>query len=216
MIFMTFHGAERFRNADAHHEAQGPAHPHESPAVVTVPLIALAIPSVLIGFVTAGPILFGNYFGKAIHVLERNDVVGELGREFHGPVQFALHGFATPTFALALAGVLTAWAFFLWRPALAERAARTFGGVRELLVNKYYFDWFNEKAIAPAVRFLGRGLWRGGDQLLIDGAMVNGTAATVSWFGSVVRHVQSGFLYSYAFWMIIGLAMLLGWFLLRI
>ena len=124
-----------------------------------------------------------------------------------------LHGFASLPFALALAGVVTAWVFFLWRPQLADAAARRFAWLRRLLTHKYYFDWFNEHVVAALTRGIGVALWKGGDQVLIDGALVNGTAHTVGWFGGIVRRVQSGYLYSYAFWMMIGLAVLLGWFL---
>jgi NADH-quinone oxidoreductase subunit L len=255
MMFLTFHGPERFREAplvhahgtdahgadahraDAHradaHGADAPAaaahaadtlaadahdsghggDPRESPAVVTVPLIALAIPSIIIGALTVGPVLFGNYFGRSIFVLADNNVVGKVGADFGGAVQFALHGLTAPPFLLALAGAVTAWVFFLRRPALAQQAAQTFHWLYRTLVQKYYFDWFNEKVIAPLTRRIGFGLWKGGDQVLIDGAMVNGTAEGVSWFGGVMRRVQSGYLYSYAFWMMIGLALLLGWFL---
>jgi NADH-quinone oxidoreductase subunit L len=224
MLFMTFHGPERFRTAHAHehdhgaqqggetHESHGEA-PHESPWVVTLPLIALAIPSVLIGFLTVGPVLFGDYFGGSIFVLSGNDVLAKVGEEFAGAMHFALHGFVSPPFWLALAGVVTAWVFFLWRPALADDAARRFAPLRTLLTHKYYFDWFNEHVIAAFTRGLGTGLWKGGDEVLIDGGLVNGTAAAVGWFGGIVRRVQSGYLYSYAFWMMIGLALLLGWFL---
>jgi NADH-quinone oxidoreductase subunit L len=266
MIFMTFHGPERFRHSHrvhihddataAHEEEQeqpsakgahpgevhvagtptspAPGHisavakhdvahaehhgehhgpPHESPAVVTIPLIALAIPSVVIGFLTISSVLFGNYFGDSIQVLEHNNVIGEIGREFHGPVAFALHGFVSPPFWLALAGVFCAWLFFLKKPSLSYKVASAFSWVREVLVQKYYFDWFNQTIIAGLTRLIGFGLWKGGDQGLIDGALVNGSAHTVSWFGSVIRRVQNGYLYSYAFWMVIGLAVLLGWFL---
>jgi NADH-quinone oxidoreductase subunit L len=247
MIFMTFHGPERFREAaghgaDHHAESQGavhgastqpghpgpgvhgdapaahgshPVHPHESPVVVTAPLIALAIPSVIIGFITVGPVLFGDYFGNGIFVLEKNDVVGGRAPEFHRADGVAQHGFTALPFWLALGGVLAAWLFFLRSPHLADAVAGRLSLLRTILVNKYFFDWFNEKVIAALVRGLGFGLWKGADQGLIDGALVNGSAATVGWFGGVVRRVQSGYLYSYAFWMIIGLAMLLGWFLFR-
>ena len=230
MIFLTFHGPERFRHAqtlhadydtghdaghDPGHDSHGGA-PRESPAVVTVPLIALAIPSVLIGLLTVSSVLFGDYFGDSIRVLEPNNVVAEIGRQLRGPLHFALHGLVAAPFWLALAGAVTAWVFFLRQPALADWAARSLGWLRTLLVEKYYFDWFNEKVIAALTRLIGVGLWKGGDEGLIDGAMVNGTAATIGWFGSVVRRVQSGYLYSYAFWMVIGLAVLLGWFLLRL
>ena len=242
LVFMTFHGPERFRHAhghghateaaaasDAHHDehvkhdshgdhGHDDAHhgePHESPAVVTVPLIALAIPSVLIGFITVGPLLFGDFFGGAIQVLEHNNVVGELAKEWHGPVAFALHGMIQLPFLLVLAGFATAWVFFYWKPSLANSVARTFSWLRTILVNKYYFDWINENIIAACTRLLGRSLWRGGDMALIDGGLVNGSARGIGALGGVLRYVQSGYLYSYAFWMIIGLAVLLGWFLWR-
>jgi NADH-quinone oxidoreductase subunit L len=231
MIFITFHGPERFRHADevhtsshdkaahgsdAHgHDDHGPIEPHESPLVVTGPLIALAIPSVVIGALTAGPILFGGYFGDSIRVLEKNDVLAELGKDFQSPVQMALNGFAGAPFWLAAAGVLTAWLFFLFRPQWADATARALAPIRNLLLNKYYFDWFNEKVLAAVARGLGFTLWKGGDEVLIDGVLVNGSAATVSWFGSIVRRVQNGYLYAYAFWMVIGLAVMLGWFLVR-
>jgi NADH-quinone oxidoreductase subunit L len=204
-------GAHDAGHADSHGEHHGP--PHESPAVVTLPLIALAIPSVLIGFFTVSSVLFGNYFGDAIQVLEHNNVIGEIGHEFQGPVAFALHGFTSLPFLLLLAGAFCAWLFFLKKPSLSYKVASTFSWLREILVQKYYFDWFNQTIIAGLTRLIGFGLWKGGDQALIDGALVNGSAHTISWFGSILRRVQSGYLYSYAFWMVIGLAVLLGWFL---
>jgi NADH-quinone oxidoreductase subunit L len=246
MLFMTFHGPERFRHAHGHghadeqaaagdpgpgadhvaaaahshddHGSHGDAQygpPHESPAVVTVPLIALAIPSVLIGFFTVGTVLFGDFFGPAIKVLEEHDVIGELGREFHGAAAMALRGILGPPFGLALAGAVTAWIFFLKKPSLANSMARTFNWLRTILINKYYFDWINENIICAASRLLGRALWRGGDEGIIDGLLVNGTASAMGRVGGLMRRVQSGYLYSYAFWMIIGLAVLLGYFLLR-
>jgi NADH-quinone oxidoreductase subunit L len=229
MIFMTFHGPERFRHKHGDHgDAHGDGHaghgddghghghahePHESPLVVTLPLVALAIPSLLIGYFTVSPVLFGGYFGDSIQVLEQNNVVGEIGKEFSGPFAFALHGFLAPPFWLAAAGVFCAWLFFLKKPSLANDWARRLSAVRTVLVEKYYFDWFNQEVIARLTRWIGLGLWKGGDEVLIDGALVNGSAHTVGWFGSVIRRVQNGYLYSYAFWMVIGLAVLLGWFL---
>jgi len=269
LVFMTFHGPERFRQTDAGHGHEtavtpaapavsatagvhashgadshghgaashapavaahahddhghddhghhGPIEPHESPLVVTGPLIALAIPSLLIGYLTVGPVLFGGYFGDAIRVLEPNDVVGELGKEFQSPAQMAFHGFgfAPPTFWLAAAGVFFAWLFFLKKPEWADAWAKALAPIRNLLLNKYYFDWFNEKILSTLARGLGFTLWKAGDQVLIDGALVNGSAATVGWIGSIVRRVQNGYLYAYAFWMVIGLAVMLGWFLVR-
>jgi NADH-quinone oxidoreductase subunit L len=233
MLFMTFHGPERFRHAhgDAHVPAGAPdaaaqhepdaqhghGHsPHESPPVVTVPLIALAIPSVLIGALTVGAVLFGNYFSGSIFILPANDVTARLGADFSGAVAFALQGFTKLPFWFAFAGVATAWVFFLWRPSWADRAAHSFRWLYRLLTNKYYFDWFNEHVIAALTRGIGIGLWKGGDEGLIDGVMVNGTASAIGSFGALVRRVQSGYLYSYAFWMMIGLALLLGWFLLHV
>jgi NADH-quinone oxidoreductase subunit L len=224
MLFMTFHGPERFRQAQPHdaHASHGEAHdhahghvhvPHESPWVVTVPLIALAIPSIVIGFLTVGPVLFGPYFGQAIFVLGANDVTGKLAADFAGPLAFGLHGLAKAPFLLAAAGVFTAWLFFLRSPQLADRAERTVHWLYSLLTHKYYFDWFNEHVIAALARGIGVGLWKAGDQTLIDGVMVNGGAESVGWFGGVLRRVQNGYLYAYAFWMMIGLALLLGWFL---
>ncbi|MBS0364247.1 MAG: NADH-quinone oxidoreductase subunit L [Proteobacteria bacterium] len=220
MLFMTFHGAERFRQAQ-HHAADG-AHdrhgdhghehePHESPAVVWVPLVALAIPSVLIGALTVAPVLHGTFFGGAIFT--RGAQAAHAAGEGVSAVRLALEGLAAPPFWLALAGVVTAWLFFLRSPSLADAAGRRLHALRTLLVNKYYFDWFNEHVIAALTRALGTVLWKGGDQVLIDGVLVNGTAQAVSRLGSATRRLQNGYLYSYAFWMMIGLAVLLGWFL---
>jgi len=215
LLFMTFHGPERFREAAHGHDPHGGhgGDPQESPWVVTVPLIALAIPSVLIGALTVAPVLFGSYFGPSIFVLPANDVLGKVGEGFGGALSFALHGLISPPFWFAAAGVATAWLFFLKKPELADEAARRFRLAYRILSEKYYFDWFNENVLAALTRGIGVGLWKGGDQGLIDGAMVNGTAEGVGWFGGVLRRVQSGYLYSYAFWMVIGLAVLLGWYL---
>jgi NADH-quinone oxidoreductase subunit L len=127
----------------------------------------------------------------------------------------ALESFQHPTLYLAAAGVFFAWLFFLKNPKWADAWAKNLAPLRNLLLNKYYFDWFNEKILSTFARGLGFTLWKAGDQVLIDGALVNGSAATVSWFGSIVRRVQNGYLYAYAFWMVIGLAVMLGWFLVR-
>ncbi len=220
LIFLTFHGKERFGQAPDDH-GHGPGDhghghlPHESPWVVTAPLVALAIPSVIVGYLAIGPLLFGGAFGEAIYVAGANDVVAELGREYHGPVAFALHGLKALPFWLALAGVLSAWLLYLRRPGLAERLATRLAALRTVLVNKYYFDWVNEKLLAPLARLIGKLLWKGGDQLLIDGALVNGSARVVGWAAATGRRIQTGYLYTYAFWMVIGLAVLLGWFLIR-
>jgi NADH-quinone oxidoreductase subunit L len=209
MIFMTFHGEERLD----HHARE---HFHDVGWNMKGPLVALAIPSVLIGLFTMQPVLFGGYFGNAIKVLERNDVVGELGRDFDGVWMFALHALISAPFWLAAAGVASAWFFVLKRPDLAVALRERFAWLYRLLVNKYYFDWFNENVLAPLARAVGKVLWHGADQGLIDGVAVNGSANTVGWMSGVLRQLQSGYLYSYAFWMVLGLVFMLGWFLVRI
>jgi NADH-quinone oxidoreductase subunit L len=222
MIFMTFHGAPRWAHDDhahddhAHDDHGHHGHggtPHESPWVVTLPLVLLAIPSIVIGYLTVQPVLFGGYFAGAIVVLERNDVLAELATHFHDPASFALAAVGHPPLWLALAGVLSAWYLFLKNPAAAARLAGVFAPVRKLLDNKYYFDWFNENVLAAGSRLLGRVFWKAGDQTLIDGALVNGSANLIGALSGVVRRIQTGYLYSYAFWMMIGLAGLLAWFL---
>jgi NADH-quinone oxidoreductase subunit L len=209
MFFMTFHGQPRMD----HHTQE---HLHESPWVVTVPLILLAIPSALIGWFTVEPMLFGGYFGGAIHVLPVNDVVAQVGEEYHGSaLAFMESALVAPPFWLAVLGVGTAWLFFLKNPALAESAERRFKWLHTILVDKYGFDWFNEHVIVAGARLLGGGLWRFGDQLVIDDGLVNGSARTVGWLGSVMRYAQSGYLYHYAFAMILGLASFLMWLLWR-
>ena len=230
LIFMTFHGEPRWGQGGAHagqgdhahddhgHDDHGHGHggtPHESPWVVTLPLILLAVPAVAIGYLTVQPLLFGGFFGDAIQVLEKNDVVRELASHFHGPASFALEAPLHPPFWLALAGVLVAWFTVLKRPHALDGLASALAPLRRVLDNKYYFDWFNENVLAAGSRALGRIFWKAGDQTLIDGALVNGSAGLVGALAGVVRRVQTGYLYTYAFWMVIGLALLLGWFLLR-
>jgi NADH-quinone oxidoreductase subunit L len=206
LVFMTFHGEGRM---DAHTRE----HLHESPWVVTVPLVLLAVPSVIAGWPTIGPLLFGDWFGKAIAVLPQHDVLGHLREEFHGPAAFVLHGLASPAVWLAAAGVAAAWLVYLKRPQLATQLRERAGALYTLLANKYYFDAFNEKLVAPAARGIAHALWRGGDVAMIDGAAVNGSARLVGWAAGKLRAVQSGFLYHYAFATIIGLSALLAWLL---
>jgi NADH-quinone oxidoreductase subunit L len=220
LIFMTFHGEPRWAQggaAQAHdgHDDHAHGEPHESPWVVTLPLILLAVPAVAIGYFTVQPLLFGGFFGDAIQVLEKNDVVRELASHFHGPASFALQAPLHPPFWLALAGVLVAWFMVLKRPHAFDGLAAALAPLRRVLDNKYYFDWFNETVLAAGSRGLGRLFWKAGDETLIDGAVVNGSAGLVGALAGVVRRVQTGYLYTYAFWMVIGLALLLGWFLLR-
>jgi NADH-quinone oxidoreductase subunit L len=228
MIFMTFHGEARWGQGAAAHGHDDHGHddhghddhghggtPHESPWVVTLPLVLLAIPAVAIGYLTVGPMLFGGFFGESIQVLPRNDVVAALASHFHGAASFALAAPTHPPFWLALAGVLTAWWVVIKRPHALDDLEAPLAPLRRVLDNKYYFDWFNEHVLAAGSRGLGRLLWKAGDQTLIDGALVNGSAGLVGVLAGVVRRVQTGFLYTYAFWMVIGLALLLGWFLMR-
>jgi NADH-quinone oxidoreductase subunit L len=232
MYFLVFHGPERFRNKpfpsehDAHaaHDDHGDdAHghgdhghsgePHESPAVVWVPLVLLAIPSLLIGYLTVAPMLAGSYFDGAIHVSGAHHAMEEVAHHAAHPGAMGLHAFMTAPFWLALAGVAVAWFLYIRRPDLPGVIAAKLQPVIKVLDNKYYFDWFNENVIARGSRLLGSTLWKAGDRAIIDGALVNGSALTVKWVAGLVRRVQTGFLYTYAFWMVIGLALLLGWYL---
>ncbi|MDE2606556.1 MAG: NADH-quinone oxidoreductase subunit L [Burkholderiales bacterium] len=224
LYFLVFHGKERYDQAPAHeHEADeepDPHHhhdehakPHESPWVVTVPLILLAIPSVVIGYLTIQPMLYGDFLKDAIFVnAERHPALEEMGKEFHGPLAMALHGFTALPFWLALAGVALAWYLYMKNTALPARIQRMFQPVYTLLENKYYMDWINENLIAPAARAVGRGLWKGGDQGVIEGVFVNGSARVVGWFAGVVRWVQSGYIYHYAFAMLVGVVVLMSYF----
>ncbi len=227
MYFLVFHGKERYeQNPDAHHGHHDDAHhdkhaghhesahkPHESPWVVTVPLVLLAIPSVVIGFLTIEPMLFGDFLKDAIQVnLAKHPAMAELAKLFHGPAQMALHGLSTAPFWLALSGVLMAYYIYMVNPALPAAIKRMAMPVYTLLENKYYLDWFNENVLARGARALGMGLWKGGDQALIDGALVNGSWKLVGWFSGLVRRLQSGFIYHYAFGMILGIFVLMTYF----
>ncbi|MES2414920.1 MAG: NADH-quinone oxidoreductase subunit L [Pseudomonadota bacterium] len=224
LYFLVFHGKERYdQNPDAHHGDHHGAHddhghvehhdPHESPWVVTVPLILLAIPSVVIGFMTIQPMLFGEFFKDAIFVnLEKHPAMAELAKIFHGPAQMALHGLMTAPFWLALSGVAVSYYMYMVNPALPAAIKRMAMPIYTLLENKYYLDWFNENVLARGARMLGMGLWKGGDQKLIDGVLVNGSWKLVGWVSSIVRRIQSGYIYHYAFGMIIGVFVLMTWF----
>jgi len=254
LVFMTFHGPERFRqvsheshgesnsthltsDADAGHEPDthddhghpaaagahavahddhghhGPVEPHESPWVVTLPLILLAIPSLLIGAVTIGPMLFGDFFDGVLFVSEEHNVLGRI--EWHGPFQFLVHALMQPTIYLAFAGWALAWFLYVKRPDLPAVIAGKFSAVYQLLAKKYYFDEIFQAVFAKGSVGLGTALWRVGDEAIIDGAAVNGSARAVGWLSGVMRRMQSGYLYHYAFAMIIGLSMLLAWYVLR-
>jgi NADH-quinone oxidoreductase subunit L len=208
MFFLVFHGRERMDEETKHHV-------HESPWVVWLPLVLLAIPSVVIGWLTIDPVVFGNFFGDAIFVQAANDVVGAAAREYHGPVAYILHAFGTPIPYLAAAGAAVAWYLTLRNPAAADSLQRALRLPNLVLENKYWFDAFNEKVLAAGSRLLGTTLWKAGDTVVIDGALVNGSARLVGLAAGFVRRAQTGYLYDYAFAMIIGLATLLGWLLWR-
>ncbi len=228
MYFLVFHGKERFGLAhhdhhgdhddeepsDDHHHGLAPGEkPHESPWVVTVPLILLAIPSMFIGFFTIEPMLIGDWFDRAIKVVEHHDTIGELAHEFHGAAAMALHGFTTLPFWLAMSAVALSWFFYMVMPSIPAAIMRIFKPVYVLLDNKYYFDKFNEAFFAAGARLVGTGLWKVGDQGLIDSIIVNGSARTVGLVSQVARMFQSGHIYQYAFSMIIGVCILLSlWF----
>ncbi|HQR56075.1 MAG TPA: NADH-quinone oxidoreductase subunit L [Burkholderiaceae bacterium] len=213
MYFLVFHGKPRWDQRPHeeghdhhHHDEEAHVEPHESPNVVTVPLVLLAIPSIIIGFVTLETLLGGGFFGNSIFVdAARHPAMARLAHDVRSAVGMGLHGFASLPTYLALAGVLLAAYLYLVRPDLAESLKRRFGGLHRLLENKYYLDRINEIVFAGGARLLGRGLWKGGDVALIDGLAVNGSARVVGWFAAVSRLLQSGYIYHYAFGMIIGL-----------
>ncbi|NQW69874.1 MAG: NADH-quinone oxidoreductase subunit L [Betaproteobacteria bacterium] len=228
LYFWVFHGKARWGHADSHahdhHAEQGDDHahhglapgekPHESPFVVTLPLILLAIPSVIIGFYTITPLLFGTFFGDSIFIdIARHPVMKELEDEFHGPVAMALHAFTSPVLLLLVLGVLTAAIGYLWAPKLPAQFAKAFAPIKTLFDNKYYLDDLNQAVFSKGLIWIGGFLWYRGDQKIIDGFFVNGSAHVVGRFAGVIRHLQSGYLYHYAFAMIAGLALLLAWVL---
>jgi NADH-quinone oxidoreductase subunit L len=237
MYFLVFHGEERFGKephtanvahakhddqaahgddhhaADAHEEHHGLApgqKPHETPWVVTLPLVMLAIPSVIIGYIGIEPMLFGDYFKGAIFVnSEAHPVMEELAHHFHGAAAMAMHAVTTAVFWLAVSGVALSWFFYIKRPDIPAAIKVRVEPLYTLLENKYYFDKFNEVVFAGGARLLGKGLWKGGDVGLIDGIIVNGSARLVGLVANMVRLFQSGHIYHYAFTMIIGVFALL-------
>ena len=227
LYFLAFWGKERFGQAHSHHgdhedeepsadHHHGLAHgekPQESPFVVTMPLVLLAIPSAVIGFVAIDKFLFGDFFAHAIFVDGKHPAMAALKEEFHGPIAMALHGFVSLPFFLALAGVALAWLFYLKRPDIPETISQRFAAIYRLLENKYYLDRLNEIVFAGGARKIGLGLWKGGDVGVIDGIVINGSARLVAWFASVARLVQSGYIYHYAFAMLVGIAVVLFFFL---
>jgi NADH-quinone oxidoreductase subunit L len=220
MFFLVFHGKPRWEHAaDGHghgHDDDDDDHhgePHESPNVVTVPLVLLAIPSVIIGFVTIDALLFGSFFSTSIVAdVARHPAMKDLAAHFDGATSMALHGLTTAPFWLDVIGVGLAAFLYLKRPDIPAELARRFSGVYRLLDNKYYLDRINEIVFAGGARLLGTALWKVGDVRLIDGLAVNGSARVVGWVSALSRVLQSGYIYHYAFGMIIGLLALLTLF----
>ena len=221
MYFLVFHGKERYdQNPDAHHGRDDHGHdghhdhsPHESPWVVWVPLVMLAIPSVVIGYLTIEPMLFGEFFKDAIAVdATRHHAMKELEEAFHGPVAMAIHALGSAPFWLALAGVVTAWYMYLVNQAVPAAIGRALRPLVLVLENKYFMDWFNENVLARGARMLGNGVWKGGDKAVIDGFLVNGSWKLVAWVSARVRGLQTGYLYHYALVMILGIFVLMTYF----
>ncbi|MFB9241224.1 NADH-quinone oxidoreductase subunit L [Massilia antarctica] len=239
MYFLVFHGEERFGKANTDHHSHGhdsDAHeeshadsdadhdhghhglapgqkPHESPLVVTLPLILLAIPSVIIGYLTIGPMLFGDFFKGVIFVGENHHAMHELAEEFHGPLAMVIHSLTSPVLWLAIAGVASSYYCYMINPRVPAAIFKALRPIHTLLDNKYYMDKFNDVVFAGGARLLGNGLWNIGDKGLIDGLVVNGSAKLVGWFSSIVRLGQTGYIYHYAFVMIIGVLGALMYFL---
>jgi NADH-quinone oxidoreductase subunit L len=201
MLFMAFHGREHFHGEASHGENR----PHESPLVVTLPLVLLAIPSVAAGY-WVGSVVFGDYFGSSLMQKEA---------EYPGLAAYTLHGFLGAPFWLGVAGIVTAWFLYIKRPGTAKRIALALGPLYALVERKYGFDELYAWLFAGGARNLGRSFWRAGDQTLIDGVMVNGSARVVGWFSGVIRLVQTGLLNQYAVAMLFGVLILTFWFLRR-
>jgi len=209
MFFLVFHGK-------GPRDDHAKAHLHESPKVVTIPLVLLAIPSVVLGYLTIGPMLFGGYFGDALYVKPEHDVLAQLGAHFHGAYAFTVHGITHgAAFWLAMAGLFVAWFVYMIKPSIATGIKNRFGWLHGLLDRKYWFDEAYQLVFAGGSRLLGKALWKGGDQFLIDGVAVNGSAHSVSRLAGIARRVQTGYLYHYAIAIIVGLLGLVGWFVTR-
>ncbi|HEY8102789.1 MAG TPA: NADH-quinone oxidoreductase subunit L [Burkholderiaceae bacterium] len=228
MYFLVFHGEERFgkphAHHDEHHEEEEETHdhhhglapgekPHEAPWVVTLPLVLLAIPSVLIGYFTVKSVLYGDFFKGVIAIGESHHAMEELSHEFHGAWEMGMHAFTSLPFGLALAGVVSAYYCYMVNPKVPAWFYGKFHALYTLLDNKYYMDKFNDIVFAGGARLLGGGLWNVGDKGLIDGLIVNGSAKVVGWFSRVIRLIQSGYIYHYAFVMILGVLAFLIYFM---
>jgi len=204
MFFLVFHTEERF---DEHTRA----HLKESPLVVTIPLILLAIPSLVISWWLAPSIVGGDYFGASIQVASAHDVVSHMAEEYQHPFTMALHALMTPVFLLALTGVLTAWVFTIWKPHWREQVYRRLSLLNQLLANNYYFDKLYIEYFSAGGVGIGQKFWRWIDAGLIDGVLVNGSAKTVGAVAGQLRKMQSGYLYHYVLMMLVGLLAFLGW-----
>ena len=220
MYFLVFHGKEHFHHKPFpgehdHHDDHGDHDhtPHESPWVVTAPLLLLAIPSVVVGFLTIQPMLYGEFFKDSILVnAAAHPAMQTLQSHFHGAVGMATHALSTLPFWLAVAGVATAYVFYMVAPGIPAACSRALAPLVKVMENKYYMDWINEHILAAGARLLGRGLWKGGDVALIDGLAINGSAKVVGWVASLVRLFQTGYIYHYALVMLIGVFALMTWF----
>ena len=227
MYFLVFHGEERFgKPHDAHqdhshdehsdeaHHGLGPGEkPHEAPWVVTLPLMLLAIPSVVIGYIAIGPMLHGDFFKDVIFVADNHGAMKELNEAFHGAAAMGMHALQTAPFWLALAGVASAYYCYMINPRVPAWFYNKFHAIYSILDNKYFMDKINEVVFGKGAVLLGRGLWSGGDRALIDGLVVNGSAKLVGWFSALIRHFQTGYIYHYAFVMIIGVLLFLIYFM---
>ncbi|AOS79910.1 MULTISPECIES: NADH-quinone oxidoreductase subunit L [Hydrogenophaga] len=218
LYFLVFHGKERYdQNPDAHHHDDhghhGDGKPHESPWVVTLPLVLLAIPSVIIGYLTIEPMVFGDFFRDAITInSDAHPALSKFAEIFHGPLSMAGHAFSTPPLYLALAGFVSAWYCYMVNPAVPAAIARALRPIVVVLENKYYMDWFNENVLARAARGLGTGLWKGGDRGVIEGGIVNASWKIVGAIAAVVRRAQTGYLYHYALMMLVGVMLFMTYF----
>jgi NADH-quinone oxidoreductase subunit L len=226
VYFLVFHGKERFNTSGGHDHAAHAGHaghaghghddhadshghhggvPHESPWVVTLPLVLLAIPSVVAGAWLCDALLFGGYFKDTIVVLVQHPAMATIAKTWHGWVAYGLHAFVTVPFWLMIAGAVVAWYCYLINPKVPAAIQSKLKFINCILENKYFFDWFYEQVIARGSRMLGQGLWQRADRGLIDGLLVNGSAKVVGAIAAVTRRLQTGFIYHYAFAMIIGL-----------
>ena len=207
MYFLVFHGKERM---DEHTRE----HLHECPKVVTVPLILLAIPSVFVGAMYVDSMAFGNFFGSAVYIADVHRIPAEVAHHFASWWGLIAHSFFDLPVYFAAAGVATAYLLYMKFTDIPGVIEKKFKAIHTLLDNKYYADRFNEIFFAGGSRGIGKGLWQFGDVKVIDGFIINGSAHFVGWFSGVIRRVQTGFLYDYAFAMILGLIALIWLFVM--